>query len=84
MMNLMDKNVIAFMMPQMKAIWGIFFLILWMKKGMKKEMANNRRNEVRKETDEGTFTSLQKVGIFGKVQNVTFSMMLGCSLQVGL
>jgi hypothetical protein len=55
-----------------------------MKKGMKKEMANNRRNEVRKETDEGTFTSLQKVGIFGKVQNVTFSMMLGCSLQVGL
>jgi hypothetical protein len=38
-----------------------------MKEGMKKEMANNRRNEVRKETEEGTFASLQKVGIFGEV-----------------
>jgi len=46
------------------------------------EMANNKRNKVMMEMEEGIFTSHQKVGFLGKKRNVTLSMMLGCSLQV--
>jgi len=45
-------------------------------------MTKNKRNEVMMKMEEGTLASHQKVGLLGEVQNVTFWMMLGCSLQV--
>jgi hypothetical protein len=38
-----------------------------MKEGMKKEVVNNKRNEVRKEMEEETPASFQKVSVFGEV-----------------
>jgi hypothetical protein len=38
-----------------------------MKEGMKKQMANIRSTEVRKEMKDETPASLQKVGVFGEV-----------------
>ncbi len=47
---------------------------------MRKEMAKKKKNEVMMKTEEGAPTSHQKVGLFGKVRNVSLWMMLGCLL----
>jgi hypothetical protein len=49
---------------------------------MKMEMANNKKNKVMMEMEEGTLASHQKVGFLGEMRNVTLSTMLRCSLQV--
>jgi hypothetical protein len=45
-------------------------------------MEKKNKNEVIMKMEEGTLASRQKVGLFGKVQNVSLWMMLGCSLQM--
>jgi hypothetical protein len=49
-----------------------------------KEMTINNKNEVSKEMEEGTPISHEKVGVLNEVRNVTFSIMLGRLLQVGM
>lgn len=46
-------------------------------------MANNKKNKVMMEMEEGTLASHQKVGFLGEIRNATLSTMLRCSLQSG-
>jgi hypothetical protein len=57
-------------------------MISQVKAQMRMEMANNKKNKVMMEMEEGTFASHQKVGFLGEIRNVTLSTMLRCSLQV--
>ncbi len=70
------------MIPQMKALSKELLLNLWVNAQMKMEMANNKKNKVMMEMEEGTLASHQKVGFLGEMRNVTLSTMLRCSLQV--
>jgi len=70
------------MIPQVKALSKELPLNLWVNAQMKMEMANNKKNKVMMEMEEGTLASHQKVGFLGEMRNVTLSTMLRCSLQV--
>jgi len=82
-MNPVDTGVIFLMILVVMALWKKV-LILWVKGGMKKEMAKKIMNELIMKIEEGIFASYQKVGVLGEVWNVSLWMMLGSLLQVAM